>query len=157
VTGKPPVLDLELERKVQSVCLAAVRQGLAASAHDCSDGGLAVTLAESCLQGKRGAQVTLPESAVRLDAQLFGESPSRIVISARPEHAARIQELAAQAGAPVSVLGTVGGKTLRITANGTRQVSLPVEDRADLAGGRRCRRCCGVTRWSQRFLRKQIG
>jgi phosphoribosylformylglycinamidine synthase II len=128
VTGKPPALDLDLERKVQSVCLEAVRQGLAASAHDCSDGGLAVTLAESCLQGQRGAQVTLPESAVRLDAQLFGESPSRIVISARPEHAARIQELAAQAGAPVSVLGTVGGKTLRIAAGGKRQVSLPVEE-----------------------------
>jgi phosphoribosylformylglycinamidine synthase II len=128
VTGKPPALDLELERKVQSVCLEAVRQGLAASAHDCSDGGLAVTLAESCLQGRRGAQVTLPESAVRLDAQLFGESPSRIVISARPEHAARIQELAAQAGAPVSVLGTVGGRTLRIAAGGKRQVSLPVEE-----------------------------
>jgi phosphoribosylformylglycinamidine synthase II len=128
VTGKPPALDLDLERKVQSVCLEAVRQGLAASAHDCSDGGLAVTLAESCLQGQRGAQVTLPESAVRLDAQLFGESPSRIVISARPEHAARIQELAAQVGAPVSVLGTVGGKTLRIAAGGKRQVSLPVEE-----------------------------
>jgi phosphoribosylformylglycinamidine synthase II len=128
VTGKPPALDLELERKVQSVCLEAVRQGLAASAHDCSDGGLAVTLAESCLQGQRGAQVTLPESAVRLDAQLFGESPSRIVISARPEHAARIQELAAQAGAPVSVLGTVGGKTLRVTAGGKRQIALPVEE-----------------------------
>jgi phosphoribosylformylglycinamidine synthase II len=128
VTGKPPALDLERERKVQSVCLEAVRQGLAASAHDCSDGGLAVAVAESCLQGKRGAQVTLPESAVRLDAQLFGESPSRIVISARPEDAARIQELAAQAGAPVSVLGTVGGKTLRVTAGGKRQIALPVEE-----------------------------
>ena len=130
VTGRPPALDLALEQKVQAACLAAVRAGLVSSAHDCSDGGLAVTLAESCLQGRLGVQITLPEreADLRPDARLFGESPSRIVLSATPENAARIQELAAAAGAPVYVLGTVGGETLEITAEGASLISRPVAE-----------------------------
>jgi phosphoribosylformylglycinamidine synthase len=130
VSGRPPALDLELEKKVQAVCLEAVRAGLAASAHDCSDGGLAVALAESCIWGQLGAQVTLPEkdSGVRMDARLFGESASRIVLSATPENAARIQELAQRIGAPVCVLGSVGGDRLEITADDKLQVSRPVTE-----------------------------
>ena len=130
VTGRPPALDLELEKKVQAVCLEAVRAGLAASAHDCSDGGLAVALAESCIWGRLGAQVTLPEkdSGVRMDARLFGESASRIVLSARPENAARIQELAQRMAAPCHGLGAVGGERLEITADGKVQASLAVTE-----------------------------
>jgi len=128
VTGKPPALDLARERAVQGVCLAAVRAGLAASAHDCSDGGLAVCLAESCLQGRLGAAVTLPksEAGLRPDARLFGESPSRIVLSASTENAGRIQEMAKGAGVPAVVLGTVGGETLEIAAEGKALISRPV-------------------------------
>ncbi len=124
VTGRPPALDLEREKKVQAVCLEAVRQGLAASAHDCSDGGLAVALAECCIWGKLGASVSMPAGpAKRLDGALFGESPSRIVLSATPENAARIQKLAAAQGVPVHVLGKVGGDALVIEAQGTLQLS----------------------------------
>ncbi len=128
VTGKPPALDLAMEQKVQGVCLAAIRAGLVASAHDCSDGGLAVTLAESCLQGRLGAAVTLPEgeAGLRPDARLFGESPSRIVLSASAENAARIEAMAKEAGAPVAVLGTVGGDALTIGAEGAEWISRPV-------------------------------
>jgi len=125
VTGKPPALDLEREKSVQAVCLAAVREGLAASAHDCSDGGLAVALAECCIWGGIGAAMTLPQEPrdIRLDARLFGESPSRILISAQPEKADRIQKLAADSGLPVYVLGRVGGDTLEIQIDGEARVS----------------------------------
>ncbi len=125
VTGKPPVLDLEREKRVQAVCLAALRDGLAASAHDCSDGGLAVALAECCIWGKVGATAKLPDEPddVRLDARLFGESPSRIVISAEPVEAERIRELAADRGVSAHVLGHVGGDTLAVEADGKVQIS----------------------------------
>ena len=130
VTGKPPALDLEREKKVQAVCLAAVREGLAASAHDCSDGGLAVALAECCIWGKLGAKVTLPgeEDGLRLEARLFGESASRIVLSARPEEAEHIRDLASQEGVPAFVLGKVGGDGLTIAAAGEEALSLPVSE-----------------------------
>ncbi len=129
VTGRPPALDLDREKRVQSACLAAVREGLAASAHDCSDGGIAIALAECCMAGHMGAKITLPgDASVRLDARLFGESASRIVLSASPENAERIQRLAADEGAPVCVLGEAGGDELIISAEGETRVTLKVAD-----------------------------
>jgi phosphoribosylformylglycinamidine synthase len=137
VTGRPPTLDLDLEKKLQGVCLAVVREGLASSAHDCSDGGLAVTLAECCIWGGLGAKISLPEreGGVRLDAQLFGESPSRIVLSATSENAERIQELAREAGVPISVLGEVGGDELAIEAAGGGAVELKVAEMEEIWRG----------------------
>jgi phosphoribosylformylglycinamidine synthase len=139
VTGRPPALDLELEQKVQATCLEAVREGLAASAHDCSDGGLAVALAECCVWGNLGAAVKLTdeESAVRLDACLFGESASRIVISATRKNAERIMEIASRHGAPVQELGRVKGDQLVISAarktgqRPARVIALPVSEMAN--------------------------
>ena len=129
MTGRPPALDLDREKKVQAACLAAVRDGLAASAHDCSDGGLAVALAECCLPGQLGADVALPPNPdLRLDAQLFGESASRIVLSASPDNARRIQDIAAREGAPISVLGEVRGDELTIRAEERVQVALKVSE-----------------------------
>ncbi|UCC67641.1 MAG: phosphoribosylformylglycinamidine synthase subunit PurL, partial [Armatimonadota bacterium] len=129
VTGRPPRLDLDREKKVQAACLAAVREGVAASAHDCSDGGLAVALAESCIGGQVGAKIALPKNGgVRLDAQLFGESASRIVISAAPDDVEHIREIAASEGAPVQVLGEVGGDELAISAEEGTPVALKVAD-----------------------------
>jgi phosphoribosylformylglycinamidine synthase len=89
------------------------------SAHDCSDGGLAVALAESCITGNIGAHLELPDTVensanTRLDAVLFGETQSRIVLSTQPEHLTRLQELARAAGVPLSYLGLVGGGRLTI-------------------------------------------
>ncbi len=128
VTGRPPALDLDLEKRVQAACLRAVRAGLAASAHDCSEGGLAVALAECCLQGGLGARVTLPEAeaGLRVDARLFGESASRIVLSARPEHVEAIQAVAEEEGAPAAVLGEVGGDALTVAAEGRTLFAVPV-------------------------------
>jgi len=125
-SGAVPTLDLEVEKAVQQVCLTAIQSCLVRSAHDCSDGGLAVALAESCFSSYGlaavGAKIDLSEHAglSGLDnalALLFAESPSRIVVSVKPENVERLKELAAQAGLPCAVIGEVGGQTLQI-ANG---------------------------------------
>src|SRR6185503_8405621 len=89
-TGKVPALDMDRELAVQKACLAAAEAGLLLSAHDCSDGGLAVALAESCFSshGREaiGADVNL-EGALGPTSQLFSESPSRIIISFDPADA----------------------------------------------------------------------
>ena len=95
------------------------------SAHDVSDGGLLVALAESSLQSGLGVAVDL-ETAGRLDAQLFGEAQSRIVISASPDQVEAITAAAAKAGVAVSLLGTVQGTQFRVERGGEELVDLPV-------------------------------
>ena len=108
---------------MQRLCRDAVRRGLLASAHDCSDGGLAVALAESCILGNLGATVTArPEG--RWDAALFGEAPSRILVSLDPSKTGALRRLATRHNVPVLRLGRVGGDRLRIG----RLVNVPLED-----------------------------
>ncbi len=84
VAGKPPEIDFELEKALQQACRYGIRQGWIQSAHDCAEGGLAVTLAESCMGNGFGAEVMLDvTSQQRLDEVLFGESGSRIVVSVK--------------------------------------------------------------------------
>ncbi|AFY77400.1 phosphoribosylformylglycinamidine synthase II [Pleurocapsa sp. PCC 7327] len=85
VAGQPPVVDFELERRVQEACRYGIRQGWINSAHDCAEGGLAVALAECCISGRLGADIRLPESDRRFDEILFGEAASRIVVSVNPQ------------------------------------------------------------------------
>ncbi|WP_319419332.1 phosphoribosylformylglycinamidine synthase subunit PurL [Pleurocapsa sp. FMAR1] len=86
VAGKPPVVDFELERKVQAACRHGIRQKWIRSAHDLAEGGLAVALAEACIGKNLGATVTVPVSnSQRLDEVLFGEVASQIVVSVNPE------------------------------------------------------------------------
>jgi phosphoribosylformylglycinamidine synthase len=87
IAGKPPEVDFELEKKVQSTCREGIRKNWVKSAHDCAEGGIAVSLAESCLSGKLGAEVTLKFSGnLRLDELLFGEANSKIVVTIAPEN-----------------------------------------------------------------------
>jgi len=83
--GVPPQIDLIKEKAVEQVCREAINENLLSSTHDCSDGGLAVTLAECCITGGRGAKVALQEK-IRNDALLFGETQSRIIISISPKN-----------------------------------------------------------------------
>ncbi|MBI4514390.1 MAG: phosphoribosylformylglycinamidine synthase subunit PurL [Deltaproteobacteria bacterium] len=119
VTGTPPWIDLQVETNTQAVCNRAIQDGLLRSAHDCSEGGLAVALAECCLSGppraELGAAVEL-EGAIRPDAFLFGESQSRIVVSLRRQHLARLRELADRHDVPLTVLGEVRKHRLTIGA-----------------------------------------
>jgi phosphoribosylformylglycinamidine synthase len=116
--GRPPSLDLAVERDLQMAVLAAIRAGLVASAHDLSEGGLAVALAESCISGGGiGASVAF-DTALRADVALFSESQSRVLLSAKPEHAASLQQLLAERGVPCREIGKVGGAELLVTVNG---------------------------------------
>ncbi|MEZ4494343.1 MAG: phosphoribosylformylglycinamidine synthase subunit PurL [Dehalococcoidia bacterium] len=101
-----PVVDLTAESRLQRLVLAAHSEGLLLSAHDCSDGGLAVALVESALAGEYGFRGDISIDG-RLDAALFGETQGRIVVSARPEAAARLDALARQNQVPLTRLGAV--------------------------------------------------
>ncbi|MCL5981308.1 MAG: phosphoribosylformylglycinamidine synthase subunit PurL [Firmicutes bacterium] len=126
VRGRPPALDLGKEQALQKLVLAAIRQGLVASAHDLSEGGLAVALAECCFGHSLGAAVTLNSGNLRTDALLFGESQSRILLSLPEEKLTALQDLAAVAGVPLQKLGHVGGETLEISVDGRLLVDVPV-------------------------------
>ena len=108
VAGQPTI-DLEREARLQRLCRRAIAQGLLSSAHDTAQGGLAVALAESSLLGGLGFRGTFPP-ADRWDAALFGEAPSRIVVSLDAERLPMLQELAAQEEVPHLILGRVEGE-----------------------------------------------
>lgn len=113
VSGRPPALDLELERDVQAAVRDAIRAGLVKSAHDCSEGGIAVALAESCMAGNVGADIHLDDELAPA-ASLFGETQSRIVVTAAEADADALVESLIAHGVPYSVIGTVGGESLDI-------------------------------------------
>lgn len=121
--GSPPFLNLDVEKALHECVLALIRGGLVQSAHDCSDGGLAVALAESAMSGPDrplGAVVTLPLGRFRKDAVLFGESQSRVVLSAKPAHRQTILDCARRAGLPVAVIGSVTGDRLVVSLESER-------------------------------------
>ncbi len=115
--GLPPRLDFVRELALHETVRAAICQGLVRSAHDCSEGGLAVALAECAISGtvQLGAQVQLAANGLRADQVLFNESQSRIVLSARPHDVAAIEALARLHDVPVREIGQVGGDELRIS------------------------------------------
>ncbi|AZS13760.1 phosphoribosylformylglycinamidine synthase subunit PurL [Paenibacillus lutimineralis] len=125
--GRPPQLDLNKEKSLLNAVLKAIQSGLVQSAHDLSEGGLAVALAESCISGGLGAHVELPTSDLRADIALFSESQSRILLSASPNHADELVQLIAQHGVPVRVIGRVEGGDLVVHANGAAVVNRPVQ------------------------------
>jgi phosphoribosylformylglycinamidine synthase len=108
-----PSLDLAREAALQRFIREAIERGLVASAQDVSGGGLAVAVAEAAMWSGLGATIRVPV-AMSPALELFGESPSRIVVSATPRYAPALTLLARQHGLPVEPLGTVGGDRLRI-------------------------------------------
>ena len=112
VAGRPSI-DLDLEAAVQRACRRLISEGVLHSAHDCSDGGLLVALAESCIAGGIGVVID-PTPPDRWDAPLFGEGQSRIVVSLPPLSLAAFAEVCRHEAAPWLPLGTVGGNTLRL-------------------------------------------
>ncbi len=111
--GRPPKMDLAFAKTIHDYCLKMIRDGCVKSAHDCSEGGLAVALAECCMSNgdaMTGASVDLGGFGARPDAVLFGETQSRIIVTCAPEHLERITNTSL----PVTVLGTTGGRELKI-------------------------------------------
>lgn len=114
--GAPPTLDLELESRVQRLTRELIRSGAARAAHDCSEGGLAVAIAEMLMLGSTGATIDLSEIIAandgRLDRSYFGEAASRVIVAVDPEHLGRLREMAAESTVPVTELGFVTGSEL---------------------------------------------
>ena len=130
--GSVPRIDLKLECAVQQVCLEAAEAGLLASAHDCADGGLAVALAECCFsslnRGGIGAEIDIPATSLSSTSALFSESPSRIILSFPTSSLALVEELAARANCPITILGKVGGNRLSIKLGEEEVVSVDVDE-----------------------------
>jgi phosphoribosylformylglycinamidine synthase len=115
--GDVPVLDLRLERAVQKTALQAIEKGLVNSAHDCSEGGLAVALAECCISNPEkmiGAIIDNLDCNMREDALLFGESQSRIILSCNRQALKKIEKIARKNKTPCRVIGITAGNKLEI-------------------------------------------
>jgi len=125
LAGALAPLDLEAERRVQRAVRAAVSAGLATAAHDCAEGGVAVALAEACVTGREliGCEATLPADA-RADLVLFGEGPSRVLVTVEPAHAREFEALMAESAIPWRWLGTTGGERLVIRIGGDTVVNV---------------------------------
>ena len=134
--GIVPALNLETELAVQSACLEAAEAGLLRSAHDCSDGGIAVALAECCFSSLNreaiGADIKLPETSsgapLSTAGTLFSESPSRIIISFPAEARNAVENIATQKNCPLTLIGNVGGRTLHIAVGAAEAISADVQD-----------------------------
>jgi phosphoribosylformylglycinamidine synthase subunit PurL len=116
VRGTPPWIDLKLEQAIQNCCLEAIDKGILRSAHDISDGGLAVALAECCIGGPDkplGVRTEIREM-IRGDALLFSESQSRILVSMQEKDLGQLQEIASGHAVPLQVIGAVGGSRFSI-------------------------------------------
>ncbi len=134
-TGTPPRCDLAKEKDLHDALRALIYTGAIKSAHDCSEGGLAVALAESCISQQIaretprliGAEIDLSAfTASRLDALLFGETQGRVVVSVAPLDAVKVLERAKILGVPAVKLGTVGGTELKVKTSASELTwSLP--------------------------------
>ncbi len=113
LAGAPPGIDMDMEQHVQQAVREGIEDGLIVAAHDCSEGGLAVTLAESCITGGVGGrfdlQALIDASGGRLDVTLFGEAASRIVVEVRAAADGELEAILNAAGVPYHRLGTTGG------------------------------------------------
>ncbi|HTO71975.1 MAG TPA: phosphoribosylformylglycinamidine synthase subunit PurL [Myxococcota bacterium] len=112
--GAPPALDLAAELRLQKLLAAAAARGLLRSAHDCSDGGAAVALAECAIRSGIGLDAALPAAGPRPDVALFAESCARAVASCAPERTAELLGLAGEHGVPAARIGRTGGERIRI-------------------------------------------
>jgi len=137
--GTIPKIDLQTEVAVQAVCLEAAEAGLLRSAHDCSDGGLAVALAECCFSSLNreaiGANISLPETlasglpgSLSMLSALFSESPSRIIISFPASSRDAIEVIASRKNCPLTMIGRVGGDLLRIKVGEEEAISADVRE-----------------------------
>ena len=131
-----PSIDINKEKAVQEACLEAIESGIIKSAHDCSEGGLAVTLAESCITNSAkmlGCAIKLDErkSSVRTDEILFGEAPSRIAVSVSEDNLTALEKIAKKHSVSCLVLGSVGGDKLTVSEGEKMILDLPVKSLSD--------------------------
>jgi len=130
--GRPPRISLRSEAAVQAVCREAIQAALLRSAHDLSDGGLGLSLAESCLASPGsglGAEVRIPDGEGRPDGQVFGECASRIAVSLDPELFGKLQDLAEIHGVGCLDIGRTAEGHLRVESPDSHPfIDLPIKD-----------------------------
>jgi phosphoribosylformylglycinamidine synthase len=129
IRGDAPDLNLQLEQGVQHTALETITKGLVSSAHDCSEGGLAVALAECCVSHKEnmiGAVIDGLIFDLRKNALLFGESQSRIILSCSKEFVDKIRDIAERNKVPFQIIGRTGGKEFRILDSRGEVINLPL-------------------------------
>jgi phosphoribosylformylglycinamidine synthase len=135
IRGVPPSLDLGREAALQRLLVRGAAEGLVRSAHDCAEGGLAVTLAECCFDTGMGVDVDMSGVAAPPGfdtvATLFGESASRVVVSVTVARASALLALAAAEGVPAQPIGRVGGSRIRLAVNGRMHIDARVADAED--------------------------
>jgi phosphoribosylformylglycinamidine synthase len=130
--GPPPRVDLAYEIKIQNAVRALIREGVVKSAHDCSEGGLAVALAECCFNPEKsfGAEIDLTAGDTPAATALFNESQSRILVSVGPENLQKTMSMLQERQIPFEQLGKVGGDQLRIRV-GSEEFSCQTADLHD--------------------------
>lgn len=128
VKGNSPAIDLDKEKSLQKLVLSAIRKGMISSAHDLSEGGLALALAECCIGGNLGAKINLNSMGLRKDSVLFGESQSRIVLSISPDKFDYFKQEAENSSVTYKVIGLVIGNRLSIDLDGKNLIDLAVEE-----------------------------
>ncbi len=133
--GYPPELDLEKEAALQKTIIELIQQGLVESAHDCSDGGLAVALAEKAFPGSVGTRVNLASHGLPAEFSLFGEDASRILVSCDPANVPRIKELADKYRVAAELIGETIPDRLEISLDGKMVVSALVSELHDAYEG----------------------
>ncbi len=132
VAGKPPAVDFDLERRVQAVCREGIRRGWVLQAHDTAEGGLAVALAECCISGNLGAEISLNLAAAqRWDELLFGEGGARIVVSVAQENVplweSYLNNNLGDKWEKLGVVGTIGDDLRLLTAAGEILIDVGLE------------------------------
>nr|MBA3269841.1 phosphoribosylformylglycinamidine synthase II [Acidobacteriota bacterium] len=132
VAGPAPELDLSREKALQRLVLDAIRSGVIESAHDCAEGGLAVALAECCFDTSLGISADVPsvgEAPIefRINATLFGESASRIVVSTPTDSLEALLTLARSARVPAHVIGRTGGEHIAIAVDGKTAIDVAAQ------------------------------
>ncbi len=129
--GVPPRIDLDGEKRLHTLLLECIGEGMLASCHDISDGGLAICLAEKCIFARQGALVLLNTAdfpgELPLSATLFGEAQGRVVATVRTEKQYnKLKVRAEQLGIRAAWIGTVGGDNLRIAQGAADYIDLPI-------------------------------
>ena len=133
IRGYPPQLYPHMEKKIQDLCLKAIQAGVIKSAHDVSEGGLAVAIAECCIPFDEsstgvGALIELQDEDMRPDALLFGETQSRIIISVSPEKVKDIFKMSTDLHVPVKIIGRVEGENLIIKRGSEIFIHMPIRE-----------------------------
>ncbi|MDR1323431.1 MAG: phosphoribosylformylglycinamidine synthase subunit PurL, partial [Candidatus Margulisbacteria bacterium] len=129
--GLPPHIDLRQEKALQEFLIDSIEQGVLHSAHDLSEGGLLVALAESAVVSGRGAEVQLMSGKLRLDALLFAETQARAIVSVVPDKLSVLQKLVAKHNVHAQSVGKVQAENFSVTVDGEKLIDLSVAKMAD--------------------------